>query len=470
MATYTLWYMGQGSTESSESKTFARFHIRPENFYSEVEANIPPYSIIDKVIVTIEIKRDGSSLSFYDNDLWWHAYNTENVVVYDSEKLTEVITTSFKSFSHDYTRFFQSGTVQAGKLKTEYGRLAFSGSGTLSRKYTVQKRKIEFTYTPPTLVTYDSIFSYQKWKNSGIVSGHSAIISNITDTGFTIAAEADDAYTGDSPFVSVVPGNKYTIEYDYSGIGNEVFVFYHTSDSVGWDDLTSSSEKKFDFTVPSGHPYITIRCDSNIQGNAVSYSNFRIYPASEAYMSNSVSALERSDVNSWSMPTPQREGYTFLGWYTGINGSGTKYTASSAFPTGDLVLYSAWEANQYYLDLNGFIDGASTGGISPVGTADVYINGALASNDCTDYYAQHIYGSTYEIKDIRANPGYRYVGVKSGSLSGTITGDTAVVLEFERLPPQIADVKLTYQGLGVNRLNKVPCGEGFLLSVQVTFG
>lgn len=124
---------------------------------------------------------------------------------------------------------------------------------------------------------------------------------------------------------------------------------------------------------------------------------------------------------------------------------------------------------QYYFDLNGFIDGTSSGGISPAGTADVYINGALASNDCTDYYAQHTVGSTYEIKDIKVNTGYAYIGVKSGSLSGTITAATAVVLEFKRLPPEITDVKITYGSQPVSKLNKVPCGEGFILSVGVGY-
>lgn len=121
---------------------------------------------------------------------------------------------------------------------------------------------------------------------------------------------------------------------------------------------------------------------------------------------------------------------------------------------------------QYYLDLNGYIDGASSGGISPAGTADVYIGGTLVSNDCTDYYTQHYAGTAYEIKDIKASPGYRYVGVKNGSLSGTITGNTAVVLEFEKLPPEIMSVRMEYNSIQVSKLNKVPVGEGFLISVQ----
>ena len=73
-------------------------------------------------------------------------------------------------------------------------------------------------------------------------------------------------------------------------------------------------------------------------------------------MSNSVSATDRTDVASWSMPTPIREGHTFKGWNTKPDGSGTTYTSSSAYPSSDLVLYSQWAIKTYnvtFKDENG---------------------------------------------------------------------------------------------------------------------
>ena len=98
----------------------------------------------------------------------------------------------------------------------------------------------------------------------------------------------------------------------------------------------------------------------------------------------------------------------------------------------------------YYLDLNGMLDGASSGGISPYGTADVYINGSLVSQGVSDYYAAHTVGTTYEIKNIKANDGYRYNGVYSGSLSGALTAATSVVLSFSTRVP----CTVTYNGNG----------------------
>lgn len=134
--------------------------------------------------------------------------------------------------------------------------------------------------------------------------------------------------------------------------------------------------------------------------------------------------------------TPTREGYTFKGWSNGT----TTYTGT--LPTAyeqDVTYTAVWEKTTYYLDLNGMLDGVSSGSLSnedgiPYGTADIYINGSLVSQSVGDYYAAHDSGSTYEIKNIKANDGYRYDGVYSGSLSGTLTAATQVVLSFSTNP------------------------------------
>ena len=84
-----------------------------------------------------------------------------------------------------------------------------------------------------------------------------------------------------------------------------------------------------------------------------------------------------------------------------------------------------------YLDLNGYLDSASSGSLGSYGTADIYIDGKIVKNDCSDYAQQWPAGTKYEIKDIRAKAGYVYNGVQSGSLSGTVgTQKVTVVLSF----------------------------------------
>jgi uncharacterized repeat protein (TIGR02543 family) len=50
------------------------------------------------------------------------------------------------------------------------------------------------------------------------------------------------------------------------------------------------------------------------------------------------------------LPAPTRSGYTFAGWNTAQNGSGTAYTAATVYTqTGNLTLYAQWTGNTYTL-------------------------------------------------------------------------------------------------------------------------
>ena len=136
---------------------------------------------------------------------------------------------------------------------------------------------------------------------------------------------------------------------------------------------------------------------------------------------------------------PTRDGYTFKGWSNGST------TYSGTLPTAyeqDVTYTAVWERVTHYLDLNGLLDGSSSGGISPYGTADVYINGSLAAQGVSDYYTAHPEGTTYEIKNIKANEGYKYNG--NASYSGTLTADTSVVLSFSTKTA----CTITYNGNG----------------------
>lgn len=137
--------------------------------------------------------------------------------------------------------------------------------------------------------------------------------------------------------------------------------------------------------------------------------------------------------------TPTRAGYTFKGWSNGST------TYSGTLPTAyeqDVTYTAVWERVTYYLDLNGLLDGSSSGSISPYGTADVYIKGSLAAKGVSDYYTAHPEGTTYEIKNIKANIGYKYNG--NDSYSGTLTADTSVVLSFSTKTA----CTITYNGNG----------------------
>ncbi|MGN1195835.1 MAG: hypothetical protein ACI4SB_10160, partial [Acutalibacteraceae bacterium] len=158
------------------------------------------------------------------------------------------------------------------------------------------------------------------------------------------------------------------------------------------------------------------------------------------------------------------DGYKFVKW------SDENISASRTVVVTEATTYTAIfeQIQTYYLDLNGMLDGVSSGGISPYGTADIYINGSLVSIGCGDFWQSYEYGTTYEIKNIKANDGYQYNGVYSGLLSGMITETTNIVLSFSTVkPPEFTSASLIYADSQVSQNNKVPTGEHCILSVGV---
>ena len=123
-------------------------------------------------------------------------------------------------------------------------------------------------------------------------------------------------------------------------------------------------------------------------------------------------------------PMPTKTGDTLTGLYTAASG-GTKVVNADGTMTNDgtyskndawllnsdIDVYAQWTSNSYYFDLNGYYDGAIQLNIIGLGTADVYVNGEKVLDDTDDCWATWHYGSTYEIKDIKAATGYTYDGV-----------------------------------------------------------
>lgn len=168
-----------------------------------------------------------------------------------------------------------------------------------------------------------------------------------------------------------------------------------------------------------------------------------------------------------SIAAAPNEGYRFVSWSDGVTENPR---------TGSLMWHASYTAifekqvESYYLDLNGLLDGTASGNIAGYGTADVYINGALAAQGVTDYYSSHESSTAYEIKNIKANEGYQYDGVASGSLSGTI-GKSAVniQLKFSTKPLKFTSAEIVYSNKQVSDTNKVPAGQSFVVRVGVGY-
>lgn len=192
-----------------------------------------------------------------------------------------------------------------------------------------------------------------------------------------------------------------------------------------------SAPAKAGYTTPNAQ---TVKFDSTSAKTITFTYNLVGYSIGYNVNGGSISGQRTSynvESSAYTLPTPSRNGYTFTGW-TGSNGSTPQKSVTIAKgSTGNKSYTANWSVNMYYFDLNGYLDGNTALSIEGFGTCDIYMNGTLVANDVTDFWQQYAYGTRYEIKDIKTATGKQYLGVYSGSLSGTITGQTGVYLSFK---------------------------------------
>ena len=152
------------------------------------------------------------------------------------------------------------------------------------------------------------------------------------------------------------------------------------------------------------------------------------------------STPQAGDIAVWGANVGVAGQYGHVGIVTNVSGSYFTYVATNDGATkctrhtvsrynASIFIHPSF-ASYAALDINWRIDGADENSAQNAGTCDVYINGARVADDVSDYYAEHMRGSYYEIRDIKAKNGYTYSSVYSGSTSGTLNGNTEVRLSF----------------------------------------
>ena len=157
-----------------------------------------------------------------------------------------------------------------------------------------------------------------------------------------------------------------------------------------------------------------------------------------------------------NIPNPVREGYTFTGWsITGMDGCTHTYGSETSTATslngvkadtfknlhsadgGSVAMLANWQINQYQLTVSGRLDGSKQNDISGYGSFDVYVGGVRVADDVSTYAGSVKYGTSYEIKDIKADPGREYKGVADKNGAGS-------------MPASDVDVELVYDSMMFN--------------------
>ncbi len=136
----------------------------------------------------------------------------------------------------------------------------------------------------------------------------------------------------------------------------------------------------------TGTPYAASATFTMPSANVVLYAQWTLITYSVTYAGNgSTGGAAPTDASSPYAPgdtvtamsngTLSRSGYTFSGWNTAANGTGTPYAASATFtmPSANVVLYAQWAIITYSVTYAG---NGSTGGAAPTDASSPYAPGA----------------------------------------------------------------------------------------------
>jgi uncharacterized repeat protein (TIGR02543 family) len=231
----------------------------------------------------------------------WNSYTY--TVTFNSQSATvEASPTSKTVASPDTT----VGTLPTEPTKTGYifggwwtspggGGTQFTASTTVTGNITVYARWDSYTYT----VAFDS---------------QSATVE---------ASPTSKAVASPNTTVGTLPTEPTKTGYNFGG--------WWTSPGGGGTQFTASTTVTGNITVYARWDSYTYTVAFNSQSATIEAS-----PTSKTVTSPATTVV--------TLPTPPtRTGDTFLGWYTGINGSGTAFTESTTV-TSDITVYAKWTA------------------------------------------------------------------------------------------------------------------------------
>ena len=215
------------------------------------------------------------------------------------------------------------------------------------------------------------------------------------------------------------------------------------SESISLNEITDSS-KRFSFKTVADDTYYSYQIGIGSTGVASgSFSENMIIDLTSAYgigneptkewLDQNISYFDGTvaiynedktiNYNIGTLPIPTREGYTFSGWYTGENGTGTKITESTVL-TQDAIYYAHWVADTYTVNFDGnmfTMTSYTADGLTftyDINNSYLTINGTPTTNTYVFSYSMDMSfteGDTYKLTEQYISGTYEYSGSSGGS-------------------------------------------------------
>ncbi len=228
---------------------------------------------------------------------------------------------------------------------------------------------------------FDNEFRFDNITASDIASGanNSTFDIDYGSNKLRLNAKGSDAYTGQwygikSGAFAVTPGHTYRIRTTVKNTSSSakyaaVYIFCFADSNLNSTDtngnrksagvtVASGAESTIDFnyTVQTGRYYGALRFGINdsANGDTAEFSNIYVQDttspggvADDVTPADPINKVKLSGETVGSLADIERSGYTFTGWNTAKNGTGTTYTESTKMPSSNTQLWSQWDVNSY---------------------------------------------------------------------------------------------------------------------------
>ena len=344
-------------------------------------------------------------------------------------------------YLQDYVTVTGSGTVSDPfKLKLpEYAVVlnVVNGIATLPSKMITRGENATYEITPNT--GYKLVLSSNTC-NNGTLEGNVFTITNVTSAQTCTITLTPESYTLTlDPNGGSVSTTSKTVTYDstYGDLPTPTrtgytFNGWYTASSGGTKvESTTQVKTASNHTLYAHWAPVTYTITLNNQsatsaGTATAYYQYNTTKTVNGTLCYyyTTSALTTCLTNGYTITKPTKTGYTFGGYYTGTNGSGTQYVdANGTFinniyqTTGNKTLYAKWTLNKYTLTLT-----KGTG----VSTIYYKINGATSYSSATSTQNLSVnYNSTYYYYGV-ASTGYTISTCTASSPCSGTMGTSAI--------------------------------------------
>ena len=224
------------------------------------------------------------------------------------------------------------------------------------------------------LKNYNTHTLYAKWRINNVTVTYDGniftpSINYKVDNGLTITYDPNTSYltingtpTASGQSLGIMDGLSFTEGEKYASKVTYISGGYSNADSDGGcfaldvknSNVVQVSTRNYAdllFTTSSAETILTINSAGASEGDRFQYWLYFNNPSKWTFTNYTVK-LDLTKIESktlqlgqkyGTMPTPIRTGYTFEGWYTGENGTGTKITSDTVLTnTSDHTLYAKW--------------------------------------------------------------------------------------------------------------------------------